>query len=203
MLCIGLTGGIGCGKSTVAAMLRRLSFPVLDADRLAHRLLEPGQAAYEPAMSEFGRGILDGEGRIDRSRLGALVFMNPVLLDKLNRIVHPLVRQALNNEVISLQKKLGGPKIAFIEAALLAESNYATWLDGLIVVTCTLAQQRERLLLNRGMAPAEIERRIAAQMPPEERQRLATGEIDNSGALTETRNQVEELARRLRQSTSE
>jgi dephospho-CoA kinase len=198
MLRIGLTGGIGCGKSTVATILRDLAFPVLDADHIAHRLLEPGQAAYEPVMSEFGGGILGAEGRIDRSRLGALVFANPALLDKLNCIVHPLVRQALNDEVTALEREPGGPEIVFIDAALLAESGYATGLDGLIVVTCTPTQQRQRLL-GRGMLPAEIERRIAAQMPLEEKQLLATGKIDSSGTQTDTRNQVEELARRLRQ----
>ncbi len=197
MLRAGLTGGIACGKSTVAAILREMGFRVLDADLLAHELIEPGQPAYEEVLREFGREICDAQGHIDRARLGAVVFAEPAKLARLNRIVHPRVLEAADRQ-FAAWAKTESHGMAFIEAALLVEAGYHKRLDRLVVAWCAPKQQKERLIA-RGMAPDDAERRIGAQMPIREKKRFATDLIDCSGTLEETRRQVEVLAARLRE----
>jgi dephospho-CoA kinase len=198
MLRLGLTGGIASGKSAVAAMLRELGFSVLDADGLAHRLIEPGQVAYEEVLQEFGPAITDSQGRVDRAKLAALVFADRAKLDRLNAIVHPRVGEAVFRQFEEWQRN-GTRDAAFVEAALLIESGIHKHLDGLVVAWCRPEQQLERLAA-RGLSEEEARRRIAAQMPVEEKLRLATEEIDCSGSLEQTRQQVEALAAKLHRS---
>ena len=198
MLRLGLTGGIASGKSAVAAMLRELGFSVLDADSLAHKLVEPGQPAYEEVLREFGSAITDGEGRVDRAKLGALVFADRTKLDRLNAIVHPRVAEAVLRQFAEWQSE-GTRDAAFVEAALLIESGIHQHLDGLVVAWCRPEQQLERLAA-RGLGENEARRRIAAQMPVEEKLRYATEKIDCSGTLEQTRRQVEALGARLHRS---
>ena len=196
MLRLGLTGGIASGKSAVAAMLRDLGFPVLDADSLAHKIIEPSQPAYDEVLREFGPSITDGQGRVDRAKLGALVFADRAKLDRLNAIVHPRVAQAVLHQFNEWARQ-GTRDAAFVEAALLVESGIHKKLDGLVVAWCEPEQQLERLVA-RGLSEAEARRRIAAQMPVEEKLSLANEKIDCSGSLEETRHQVEALAAKLR-----
>lgn len=196
MLRLGLTGGIASGKSAVAAMLREMGFSVLDADGLAHSLIEPGQPAYQEVLKEFGSGITDGRGRVDRAKLAALVFSDRSKLDRLNAIVHPRVAEAVFRQFEEWQSD-SARDAAFVEAALLVESGIHKQLDGLVVAWCRPEQQLERLAA-RGLREEEARRRIAAQMPVEEKLRLATEKIDCSGSLEETRRQVEALAAKLR-----
>jgi len=196
MLRMGLTGGIASGKSAVAVMLRDLGFPVLDADSLAHKLVEPGGPAYEEVLSEFGPSILDPRKQIDRAKLGAIVFADRVKLDRLNAIIHPLVAQVVFRQFDEWARQ-GTRDAAFVEAALLIESGIYKSLDGLVVAWCEPEQQLERLTA-RGLSEAEAHRRITAQMPVEEKLRLATETIDCSGSLEETRQQVLALATKLR-----
>ena len=195
MLRLGLTGGIASGKSAVAAMLRELGFSVLDADSLAHKLIEPGQPACEEVVREFGPAITNGQGRVDRARLGALVFADRAKLDRLNAIVHPRVAKEVFRQFDEWGRN-GTRDAAFVEAALLIESGIHKHLDGLVVAWCTPEQQLERLTA-RGLSEDEARRRIAAQMPVEEKLRLATEKIDCSGALEQTRQQVAALAAKL------
>jgi dephospho-CoA kinase len=196
MLRLGLTGGIASGKSAVAAMLREMGFAVLDADSLAHKLIEPGQPAYHEVLSEFGASITDPSGRIDRSKLGAIVFADRSKLDRLNAIVHPRVAEVIFSQ-FEVWWRAGVRDAAFVEAALLIESGIHKKLDGLVVTWCAPEQQLERLL-TRGLSEDEARRRIAAQFPVEEKLRLATEKIDCSGSLEETRRQVAALAVKLR-----
>jgi dephospho-CoA kinase len=196
MLRLGLTGGIASGKSAVAAMLRDLGFPVLDADSLAHKLVEPGHPAYDEVLREFGPSIKDSQGRVDRTKLAALVFADRAKLERLNAIVHPRVAEAVLRQFDEWARQ-GTRDAAFVEAALLIESGIHKKLDGLVVAWCEPEQQFERLAA-RGLSAAEARRRIAAQMPVEEKLRLATEKIDCSESLEETRRQVEALAARLR-----
>ena len=196
MLRLGLTGGIASGKSAVAAMLRDLGFAVLDADGLAHKLIEPGQPANDEVVKEFGPSILDASGRVDRSKLAAIVFADQAKLDRLNAIVHPRVAEVVFSQ-FEAWRRSGVRDAAFVEAALLIESGIHKKLDGLVVAWCTPEQQLDRLLA-RGLSETEAQRRIAAQLPVEEKLRLATEKIDCSGTLEETRHQVEALASKLR-----
>lgn len=196
MLRLGLTGGIASGKSAVAAMLRELGFAVLDADALGHKLIEPGQAAYAEVIQEFGPSITDSSGRIDRSKLGAVVFADRAKLDRLNAIVHPRVAEVILSQ-FEVWRRAGVRDAVFVEAALLVEAGIHKKLDGLVVVWCTPEQQLERLVA-RGLSEAEARRRISAQLPVEEKLRLATEKIDCSGSLEETRRQIEALAAKLR-----
>jgi dephospho-CoA kinase len=196
MLKMGLTGGIASGKSAVAAMLREMGFPVLEADVVAHKLLEPGQAAHDDVLREFGADLADTTGKIDRTKLGALVFADPAKLAKLNKIIHPRVEEIVMRQFEEWQRA-GVKDAGFVEAALLVEAGIADKLDGLVVVFCLSEQQLERLRA-RGMSEAEAKRRLAAQLPVEEKLKRATVAIDSTGTLQETRAQVRALAATLR-----
>jgi len=200
MLRLGLTGGIASGKSAVAGMLRELGFPVLDADALAHRLMEPGQPAHDEVLREFGAEIAGADGRIDRAKLAAVVFADREKLERLNGIVHPRVLEEMQRQFAEWESRdtLGA---AFVEAALIIEAGYHKLLDGVVVTWCKPEQQLERLLA-RGFSAEEARRRIAAQMPVEEKLRYATERIDCSGTLEETRKQVAALAAKLRRAAS-
>jgi dephospho-CoA kinase len=200
MLKLGLTGGIASGKSVVAAMLRELGFPVLDADSISHRLMEPGQPAHDEILREFGPDIASSSGRIDRGRLAAVVFSDRDKLTRLNAILHPRVEQAMLLQFDAWQRS-GFRDAAFVEAALLVEAGFTKYLDGLVVTFCGPAQQLERLLA-RGMSEVEVRRRIAAQLPINEKIRHATYTIDCSGSLDSTRAQVESLAANLHKPSS-
>jgi dephospho-CoA kinase len=200
MLRLGLTGGIASGKSAVAAMLREMGFPVLDADALAHKLIEPGQAAYDDVIREFGLAITVADGRVHRAKLAAIVFADRTKLDRLNAIVHPRVEAALLRQFEEWERK-GVRDAAFVEAALIVEAGIHKKLDGLVVAWCEPAQQLERLLA-RGLSDEEARRRIAMQLPVAEKLRHATEKIDCSGSLEETRRQVEALAAKLRRTTT-
>ncbi len=195
MLKLGLTGGIASGKSVVAAILRELGFPVLDADSISHKLMEPGQAAHDEILQSFDADLADASGRIDRHKLAAIVFADPAKLARLNAILHPRVDQIIFKQLEDWQKS-GAHPAAFVEAALLIEAGMAPKLDGLVVAWCRPEQQLERLRA-RGMSETEARRRIAAQIPIEEKLKHATYTIDCSGTLEETRAQVQALAAKL------
>ncbi len=200
MLHVGLTGGIACGKSTVAAMMRQLGCVVLEADALAHRLIEPGQPAYDEIIREFGEQVRAADGRIDRKKLAAIVFAEPAKLERLNRIVHPRVVEALDLDLANLARSQPGA-VVVVEAALLIEASYHERLDRLVVVWCEPEQQIERLV-TRGMTREQAEQRIAAQMQLDHKRRMADDEIDCSGSLEETWRQVESLIATLKQLAS-
>ncbi len=193
---MGLTGGIASGKSAVAAMLREMGFAVLDADSLAHHLIEPGQPAYEDVVREFGPAIVDASGRVDRAKLAAVVFADRSKLDQLNAIVHPRVKEALFHQFEEWSRN-GTRDAAFVEAALLVEAGYQKDLDGLVVAWSRPEQQLERLRA-RGLSEEEARQRMGAQLAVAEKLKFATEKIDCSGSLEETRRQVEALAARLR-----
>ncbi len=201
MLHVGLTGGIGCGKSTVAAMMREMGCIVIEADLLAHKLIEPGQPAYDEVLREFGSGVRGAGGRIDRRKLAAIVFADPAKLKLLNAIIHPRVIEAVDRQLAELERKQP-QAVAVVEAALLIESSYHERLDHLVVVWCEPEQQIERLVnrsTGRGLTREEALRRINAQMQMDQKRRIADDEIDCSGPLEITRAQVENLVARLKQ----
>jgi len=196
MLRLGLTGGIASGKTAVAAMLRELGFAVLDADSLAHKLIEPGEAAYDQVIREFSPTIIDSDNRINRPKLAAIVFADAAKLGRLNAILHPLVESIIHERFAEWSRN-GTRDAAFVEAALLVEAGYHKDLDGLVITWCRPEQQLERLRA-RGFSDEDARRRIAAQMPVADKLRYATAKIDCSGSLEDTRKQVEALAAKLR-----
>jgi dephospho-CoA kinase len=197
MLRLGLTGGIASGKSEVSRVLRVLGFSVLDADSIAHQLMQPDKAAYQEIIRHFGPSILNSDQRIDRRKLGAVVFASRQQLDRLNAILHPQVRARLAELFEELDRSAQPQAAAFVEAALLVEAGYLPDLDGLVVCWTRPEQQLDRLLA-RGLSEEAAKLRISAQLPAEEKIKFATETIDCSGSLEQTRKQVEALAAKLR-----
>ena len=199
MLRVGLTGGIGCGKSTVARMMRDLGCHIIDADAISRNLAEPGQPAYREILSAFGKEILLADSRLDRAKIAHLVFSDASKLLTLNKILHPRVIAEEERQLVELART-EADAVAVVEAALLIEAGHHKLLERLIVVWCRPEQQIERLTNPRGraMSREDVLQRIAAQMPLDEKRRLATDEIDNSGSLAATQKQVTELVARLK-----
>jgi dephospho-CoA kinase len=192
MLRVGLTGGIATGKTTVAAMLRELGCRLLEADKIAHQTIEPGGAAYEGVVREFGRGILTAEGLVNRKKLGAIVFADPQRLARLNAIVHPPVLEEQMRQLAAIEKA-DAHAIVVVEAAILIEAGFDRSLDYLVVTWCTPEQQLARLTqsgLGRGLTIEQARQRIAAQMAIDEKKKRADALIDCSGTLEHTRAQV-------------
>ena len=196
MLRVGLTGGIACGKSTISRMFRDLDIPILDADPLAHELLEPGQPVYDQVVKEFGPEILANDKSIDRSKLGPIVFADPEKLKRLNQIIHPHIVEIVDRWFATLDQP-GGPPIAIVEAALLIEAGYRPKLNCLIVVRCTPGQQLARLR-ERGLNEIQAQQRINSQIPIEDKVKVADEIIDGGTSFEETSRQVRDLTSRLK-----
>lgn len=190
---VGLTGSIAAGKSTVARRLREHGVPVLDLDQIAHDIMRRGGSAFEPVVREFGEGVLDREGQIDRKRLGAIVFADPSARARLNAIVHPLVRDEESNRVAALE--VAGHRSAVIEAALLIEGGQAARFDHLVVVGCDDETQIARLMARDGISKEQARQKIAAQMSFAQKRAHAHRVIDTSGTMKETLSAADELAR--------
>jgi dephospho-CoA kinase len=187
---VGLTGGIGSGKSTVARMIRDLGVPVIDADLLAHQVVEKGQPAHAEIVAGWPE-LVDGRGEIDRKRLASHVFAHPAARKRLEAITHPRIMQRVQELTDELFRQ--GFRLAFLDAALLVETGLHRRLEGLVVVTASEAQQVSRVMTREGCTPSQARARMRAQLPLEAKRRAATAIIDNSGDEAATRRQVEEL----------
>jgi dephospho-CoA kinase len=197
MLRVGLTGGIASGKSTVASLLRDYEYPVLDADSLARELLEPGQDAYKEVVREFGDAILNRGGAVDRPKLGTVVFSDAQKRARLNQILHPRIQEVVAKWFEALARP-GGPDMAFEDAALILEAGAKKNFDRVVVCWCSPEQQLERLQ-ERGLSVADARLRIAAQMPIDEKRKLADEVIDCSRTMEETQRQVKLVLGKLKQ----
>ena len=184
MQIVGITGGIACGKSTVAQIFERLGAVVIDADRIAREVVQPGTEGFERVVAHFGEGILSPSGAIDREALGAVVFADPHRRKALEKITHPLIVAEI---AARLQNAIaGGAEVVMIEAALLIESGRSRDLVGkIIVVSAPIDLQIERLARRNGYTRKEALQRISAQMPLEEKKRHADFVIENSGDIAE------------------
>jgi dephospho-CoA kinase len=184
---LGLTGSLGSGKSTVARMLEELGGAVMiDADAIAYEVQKPGGSAYGDIVAAFGREILKPDGTLDRRKLAAEVFSDPAKRERLNRIVHPRVREV---ELGLLDAHRGDPLVVLM-VPLLLENGMQTLVDRVVVVTADDTQRRRRLWERSGMTGEEVDRRLASQMPEAEKIRHAHHLIDNGGSLEQTRLQV-------------
>lgn len=194
---VGLTGGIASGKSTAARMMRRLGLPVIDADGLAHMVLEQDGEAYRPVLEAFGAGVLGDDGvEIDRQRLGRVVFDDPARRAELEAITHPAISRLAQRAIDLVEER--GERLAIYEAALLVETGMHEGLAALIVVSCPLAAQLERLVAREGFSRAAAAARIASQLPLEEKVAVADYVIDNGGELVDLEARVAEVCAELR-----
>jgi dephospho-CoA kinase len=189
---VGLTGGIASGKSVVCEMLRKKGCAILDADRIAHELIQRGQPCYVPVVETFGSEILNCAAEIDRQRLGFLVFSNPPMLQRLNQIIHPVVIRQIQSRLAIIDTETPRSRV-IVEASVMVESGFHTSFGYLIVVTCQPEQQIERLKIRNAFSEEQARLRIAAQIPLEQKKNLADWVIDNSGSLEQTQAQVDRL----------
>jgi dephospho-CoA kinase len=192
---IGLTGNIACGKSAVLAALAEHGAATIDADRVVHALMEPGEAVWAAIRDTFGPAILTAEGRIDRRALGAIVFADPAQLARLEGLTHPAVRARIVARLAAFARE--GAKVAVVDAIRLYEGGWAERCDETWVVACDPAQQLARLMARNGFSEAEARQRIAAQPPQAEKIARADVVIDNSGTPEATRAQVDAARARL------
>ena len=192
MLTIGLTGGIGSGKSTVAQILGEFGAPILDADKVAHTTYAPGGPAYEAVIAAFGSRVLAPDRTIDRKQLGAVVFGNPEQLNKLTSIVWPATRESMGARLGELRAS-GATLPIVVEAAILIEANWQSLFNEIWLVRAPREQVITRIETQRGLKPAETEARIRAQLSDEERAKHATLIIENNGTLEELRELLKEV----------
>jgi dephospho-CoA kinase len=210
MLKVGLTGGIASGKSVVGEMLVALGAHLVQADRIAHQLMLPGQPVYNEVVRHFGGGILNADLSVNRAKLAEAAFGSMAApaasrVQELNRIVHPAVIRS-QDEWMEEMGRQDAHAVAIVEAALILEAGAAKRFNRLIVVTCNEDQRiarfaaRQKLTLE--AARKEVERRMAAQLPEAEKIKAADFVIDNSGSLDQTREQVEQVWKQLRAGSS-
>ncbi len=192
MLRVALTGGIACGKSVVAGLLREKGCFVQSADEAAHEVMAPGRPAWRKIVSRFGPGVLRPDRTIDRSRLGRIVFSDPEARRFLNALVHPLVMAGKKRLMARLERE-GRTKIYVSEAALTIEAGYGRFFDKIVVVHCRDGVQLRRLMARDGIGRAEALRKIGAQMPLAEKLRHADYAVDTTGSLRNTLEQTERL----------
>jgi len=197
MYIIGLTGNIATGKSTVARILHDLGAEVIDADRLAHSVMEPGTEAWQAIRQTFGPEVIGPDGAVDRRRLGAIVFADPAALARLEAIVHPAVGRALAQRLEELRSRPQPPPVVVIEAIKLLESGLAGLCNAVWLVVAPREVQVERLVRTRGLSPEEAAVRIDAQPPAEAKLAQADVVIRNDGSLDYLRSQVEDAWRRM------
>lgn len=192
MLTVALTGGIACGKSVVAGILRGKGCFIHSADFAARELMSPGSEVWQAVVGHFGRDILRSDGAIDRVRLGAIVFADAAERAFLNGLVHPRVLDRLR-QIVAEQKKLGRCRIFVSEAALVFESGFAPFFDRIVVATCHEDVQLARLMARDAIGRDEALRKIGSQMPQAVKTGRADYVIDTSGTLTETVDQAERV----------
>jgi dephospho-CoA kinase len=195
MFWIGLTGGLGTGKSTVAQMLRDRGFVVIDADEMARLALRPGSKGLAKVVNRFGPEVLESSGELNRRQLGAKVFAEAKALADLEAIVHPEVRRLTGEKRQEAQAQ--GHKLAFYDVPLLFEKKMQKDFDKIVVVTADRKQQIERTIARDGLSEYEIERRLFNQMPIVDKVKQAHFVIDNTGARSELAKQLDTVLAQL------
>ena len=189
MLRIGLTGGISSGKSTICKWFKERGFLVIDADQVAHQLIRKGQICFKPIVSRFGKRILNSTGEIDRKSLGNLVFNDVVCLKQLNELVHPHVTKKILQQLKNLEE-IEPQTQAIVDASLMVESGFYKQFSDLIVVSCRLEQQVERLMKRNHLSISQARHRIALQMPLKEKLLYATFAVSYTHLTLPTNREV-------------
>lgn len=191
MLIVALTGGVGSGKSTVAAMFSKLGTPVIDADEIAHSLTAPGSPVLDLVSAAFGAGVLDADGRLDRATMRSLVFSDASARARLESILHPRIRSEMQRQLAMLSAPY-----AVLEIPLLFETGQTDIADLILVVDLPESEQIRRVRIRSGLAPEEIRRIMDSQASRSERLAGADDIIDNNGGLQAVEGQVQSLHRR-------
>jgi dephospho-CoA kinase len=192
MLVVGLTGGIGSGKSTVAELLRARGATVIDADLLAREVVAPGTPGFRAVVARFGPGVVDPDGGLDRRALAGIVFADPGALADLNAIVHPAVRARIDDRLREL-RTTAEAGVVVLEIPLLVESGRSYGAAAVIVVDCPEDVALRRLVVERGMDEGDARRRMAAQLSRADRLAAADIVIDNSGSPAELAAEVDRV----------
>lgn len=188
-LIIGLTGGIASGKSTVAAMFKEMNIPVIDADVIAREVVEPGEDAYKAILQQFGTDILaDDQKNINRKKLGDVIFSNEKKRKQLNAIVHPAVRKRMVEQRDRYVQK--GEPYVVLDIPLLYESKLTHFVDRVVVVAVSESVQSQRLQERNGFTEEEAKSRINAQMPLQDKVKLADAVLQNDGTIEATKTQL-------------
>jgi len=192
---IGLTGGIATGKSTVASLLRELGAKVIDADDLAREIVQPGQEAWKETVDAFGSEILRQDKTIDRETLRKKIFQDEAARKKLESITHPRIRALAQARIQQLATEEAD--LIVYEAPLLFENQVHLWLRPVILVACDLEIQKRRLRERDGLDEEEIQRHLQAQMPLQEKRKLADFIIENNGDIEDLRRQVRQVWQKI------
>ncbi|KAF8167239.1 dephospho-CoA kinase [Crassisporium funariophilum] len=195
MLVVGLTGGIATGKSTVSALLKASKVPVVDADVIARRVVEPGTPALAKIKATFGSEVLFPDGTLDRKKLGSIIFTDEVKRRKLNSIVHPAVRKAMFLEVLGYW--IRGWNYCVMDVPLLIEGGLWQLVGSVVVVYCSEELQLQRLILRDNSSREEATSRLSSQLPISKKMAYADIVIDNSGSKQELEDHVKSLITRL------
>lgn len=193
---VGLTGSIASGKSTVARRLKARGIPVIDLDKVGHEVLRKRHEAYEPVLAAFGDGILGEDGEIDRKKLGAIIFADPAARERLNRIVHPRIRDEETRRVAGMAE--AGATAVVTEAALLVETGQRPRFDLFVVVGCTPEIQVARLVKRDHCSVEDAQRRIESQLSFEQKRAQADWVIDTSCLKDHTLAEADRLAEEIR-----
>jgi dephospho-CoA kinase len=195
MVVIGLTGNLGTGKTEVAQRLAELGAIVINADELGHELLQPNTRTYREVVAAFGKSILRQSGKIDRQKLGQLVFADPAALNKLNRIMHPRIYEIVRQKIE--EHRQAGARVVVLEAALLIEASWKPLLDQVWVTTAPEATITERLKQSRGLSQEQVLARLKAQMPQKEKMKQADVVINTDCPIDQLRASITELWNKL------
>ena len=186
MLTIGLTGGIGSGKTTVTKILAELGAPILDADKVGHAIYAPGGPAYADMIAAFGNGILADDRTIDRTKLGPIVFADPDALKRLNSIVHPKMYARMRG-MIDAMRAAGEARPIVVEAAILIEANWLPLFNEVWLIVAAKERVIDRVERDRGLARVQVEARIKAQLSDDERRKHAAIVITNDSTIDDLR----------------
>ncbi len=192
---IGLTGGIGSGKSTVSQFLAKLGAVILDADKVGHEAFKPNTRAWHAVVSAFGKQIISPSGEIDRKKLGEIVFSNPASLSRLNQIMHPRMYDMVKAKIEEYRRQ--GVDVVVLEAAILIEANWTSLVDEIWVTVVSEATVLERLKKQRGLEEEQTLARMRSQLSTEVQLKYADVVINNDGNLDEVKAKVKELWERL------
>jgi len=198
MFKLGLTGGIATGKTTISNYLKTKGIPVLDADEYARKVVEPGTPGLTDIVNTFGKQVLQSDGSLNRKLLGQIIFNDMTARQKLNDITHPRIQQMMTDELQKLAK--GKTPLVILDIPLLLENHNIAGADAIMVVTVPESMQLNRLMQRNNLTKEEAQRRIDAQMPLSEKEKLADFIVDNSGTIANTLTQVDKVIQNITES---